>query len=88
MALSRCLRKVKHLFYETRYCPDGKPDEGALGLAGADCGAKGEAFPGEEGEGFVFDEDCGAKGEAVGAAALGFAGVDAGFVELLVSPGL
>lgn len=65
-----------------------------MGLAGADdCGAKGDAFPvdedcGEEGEEFVFDEDCGAKGEAVGAVAFGFAGVDAGFVEPLVSPGL
>ena len=59
-----------------------------MGLAGADCGAKGEAFPGEEGEGFAFDEDGDAKGEAVGAVAFGFAGVDAGFVELLVSPGL
>ena len=75
-------------------CIRDRPDEGALGLDGADdCGAKGEAVPDdedcpEEDEGFVFDEDCGAKGEAVGEVAPGFDGVEAGFVELLASPGL
>ena len=73
--------KLVHVYLPNRYCCGGKPGAGALGLAGVDdCG--------EKGEGFVFDEDCGAKGEAVGAVAFGFAGVDAGFVEPLVSPGL
>ena len=77
------------MYVPKHYCCNGKPGEGAFGLAGdEDCGVKGEAFPGEEGEGFDFDEDCGVKGEAVGEAALGFDGVAAGFAELPVSPGL
>ncbi len=69
--------KLVHVPLPNRYCWGGKPGAGALGLAGVDdCGEKDEEFG--------FDEDCGAKGEV----AFGFDWVDAGFVELLVSPGL